>query len=126
MQVVKSSRDRARERDVPAAANQLAAGLAPGASASADPELLRVVTEYFCSGERTSESEEILESDFDDNEDEDVDMASVADEDEEDEFHQLDGINDRIEMDIDKEFVSEDAEKERRKVKEFKCNNKAA
>ena len=27
-------------------------------------------------------------------------------------------------MDIDKEFVSEDAEKERRKVKEFKCNNK--
>ena len=51
MPVVKSSHDRARERDVPAAANQLAAGLAPVASASADPELLHVVTEYFCSGE---------------------------------------------------------------------------
>ena len=91
MPVVKSSRDHARERDVAAAANQLAAGLAPGASASVDPEQPRVVTEYFCSGERTSESAEVLESDFDDDEDEYVDIASVADEDEEDEFHQLDG-----------------------------------
>ena len=123
MQVVESSCDRARERAVAAAANQLAAGLAPGASASVDPELLRVVADYFCSGERASESEEILESDVDDDEDEDVDMASVADE-EEEEFHQLEDINDRIEMDIDKEFVSEDAEKERRKVTEFKCNDK--
>ena len=54
---LKSSLDLARERDVAAAANQLAAGLAPGAAASVDPELLRVVTEYFCSGDRASESD---------------------------------------------------------------------
>ena len=50
----------------------------------------------------------------DSDEEEILDMESVVDE---DEFNQLDDINDTITIDIDREFVSEDAEKDRRKVK---------
>ena len=51
MPVAEGLRDAARERDVAAAVNELAAGSGRGA----DPDLLRVVGDYFCSRDRECE-----------------------------------------------------------------------